>query len=202
MAVKKNEKKIGTLAVCFLLVVVVFSFLYFGSAVVPPDEYMAVSSEQTILSTVSVPKPFVATHIKTPEPLKGVYMTSWVAGTPTLRNNIVRLVSETELNALVIDIKDNTGRISYEVSDSDLKEIGSEENRIKDLREFIAKMHEEGIYIIGRIAVFQDPYMVRRNPELAVKKFSDGAVWRDHKGLSWIDPGATDHWGYIVKVAA
>src|SRR5262245_5881943 len=54
---------------------------------------------------------YVATHIETPEPLYGVYMTSWVAGTPSLRNAVVKLVDETPVNAIVLDIKDYSGKI-------------------------------------------------------------------------------------------
>ncbi len=146
-------------------------------------------------------KPFVATHIDTPDQVKALYMTSWVAGTPSLRNNIVRLVDETEINSLVIDIKDDTGRVSFEVWNPKLKEYGSEEVRIRDLREFIGRLHEKNIYIIGRIASFQDPYMVKKFPERAVKRASDGAVWRDRKGLTWIDPGVKEHWEYLMLLA-
>jgi hypothetical protein len=144
---------------------------------------------------------FVATHLKTPEPVKGLYMTSWVAGTPSLRDNVIRLIHETELNTIVIDIKDDTGRISYEITDPELKKIGSEEIRIKDLRGLISFLHANKIYVVGRIAVFQDPFVARTRPELAVKRVSDGAVWRDRKGLSWIDPGAKEYWQYVAILA-
>lgn len=62
-------------------------------------------------------------------------------------------------------------------------------------------MHESDIYVIGRIAVFQDPYMTKVRPDLAVKRSSDGAVWRDRKGISWIDASAKEHWEYIATLA-
>jgi hypothetical protein len=201
MKVKKGRGKAGVFVALLFSIAVLLVFLYFGSDIIPPVEYSTASSEQDVLSIVTTPKPFIATHLKTPEPLRGVYMTSWVAGTPLLRDKVIRLIDTTELNAVVIDIKDDTGRISYEVSDPDLKEIGSQEDRIKDLKDFIAEFHERQIYVIGRMAVFQDPYMVKKKPEWAVKKASDGAVWRDRKGLSWIDPGAKENWDYIIKIA-
>ncbi len=143
---------------------------------------------------------FIATHIETPEEVKGIYMTSWVAGTASLRANIVKLIDETEINTLVIDIKDDTGRVSFEVVDPYLKKIGSEDNRIKDLREFIQTLHKKNIYVIGRVATFQDPYMVKTHPEIAVKRASDGGIWKDRKGITWVDAGAKENWDYLVAI--
>lgn len=155
-------------------------------------------TEETILSILK-PRP-QATHIETPEPVKAVYMTSWVAGNKERRGRIVKLIDETELNAVVIDIKDYSGRISFEVYDPYLKEIGSVEKRIPDVVGFIKELHEKNIYVIGRISVFQDPYLTEKLPDLAVQRESDGEIWRDRKGLSWFDPGAKEIWDYTVAI--
>lgn len=187
---------------------IAFVFLfYFGMPLVMSTRYEAESVRGAVVEKATpdteepAEKPFVATHVKTPDQVKGVYMTSWVAGTPTLRSNVVRLIEETELNTVIIDIKDDTGRVSFEVNDPELKAAGSEEVRIRDLRDFIGMLHEKNIYVIGRIASFQDPYMAKLHPESAVKRASDGAVWRDRKGLTWIDPGSKEHWNYLVLLA-
>lgn len=143
---------------------------------------------------------FVPTHREVPEAVRALYMTSWIAGTPHLREGIVKLIEDTEINAIVIDIKDDTGRISFDVYDPMLDEFGAEEIRIRDLREFIAELHEKEIYVIGRISTFQDPYFVTKRPDLAVKRSSDGGVWQDRKGLTWIDPGAKEAWDYLVAI--
>ncbi len=179
----------------------IFSLGYAGSPFFSRFEYKATPQ---VLSqndeTVKEPK-FVATHIPTPDSVRGIYMTSWVAGTPSLRAKIVQLIQETEINAVVIDIKDDTGRISYEVSDPELKKVGSEEIRIRDIRELIAQLHASNVYVIGRVASFQDPYMAKTRPDSAVKRASDKAVWRDRKGLTWIDAGSKEHWDYLVRIA-
>ena len=56
------------------------------------------------------------------------------------------------------------------MNDSKILEIGSSENRIKDMKEFIEELHAKNVYVIGRIAVFQDPYLTKVRPDLAVKK--------------------------------
>ena len=81
-----------------------------------------------------------------------------------------------------------------------LKEVGSSENRISDIKEFIKILHDKNIYVIGRISVFQDPQLVSKHPELAVKKASDGSVWKDHKGISWLDAGAKQVWDYVINI--
>jgi hypothetical protein len=139
--------------------------------------------------------------LNTPDPVKGIYMTSWTAGTPKLRDGLVKLIDNTELNSVVIDIKDYSGKIVFPVTDEALKVYGSEEIRIKDLQEFIESLHKKDIYIIGRIAVFQDAYFVKYRPDLAVKNKDGLETWTDRKGISWIDPGSREYWDYIILLS-
>lgn len=162
---------------------------------------------QDVYSSGFIPKEYdgvlhIATHIETPKQVKALYMSSWVAGTPSIRKHIVNLVDKTEINSVVIDIKDYTGRISFEVSDPYLKKIGSAENRIPDIEEFIEYLHQKNIYVIGRIAVFQDPYFTKYKPNLAVKKDDNRKeLWQDYKGLNFIDVGAKEFWKYVLALA-
>jgi hypothetical protein len=142
-----------------------------------------------------------AEHIVTPEAVRAVYMSSWVASTKNLRDNIVAMIDETELNAVVIDIKDSTGKVSFLVEDEILKTYGSSENRIKDIQVFIEELHEKDIYVIGRISVFQDPYLSVSRPDLAVTRKSDGGVWKDRKGLSFLHPLEKEVWDYTIALA-
>ena len=159
----------------------------------------SVFQDQTLgASTTPV---FVPDYIATPEPLKGIYMTSWVAGTPSLRSGLVKLIDNTELNAVVIDIKDYSGKIVFPITDPKLLAYGSQEVRVKDMQDFVESLHQKGIYVIARIAVFQDAYFVKYRPDLAVKNLAGTAVWKDHKGISWIDPGSREYWDYIVLLS-
>src|SRR6185369_11701170 len=84
------------------------------------DHYTYSSVEQKALSvhieSTSTPV-FVATHIATPEPVKGIYMTSWIASAPSLRSGLVKIMADTEINSVVIDIKDYSGKIVFPVTD-------------------------------------------------------------------------------------
>lgn len=161
-----------------------------------PEDIKGVSAEEPEKEKISIPS-----HVPTPEPLKAIYMTSWVAGTLDWRNRLVKLIEETELNAIVIDIKDYTGRISFEVEDPLLVKYEAVEKRIPDIKDFIEELHKKNIYVIGRISVFQDPHLVKARPDLAVKRASDGAVWKDYKGISWLDAGSKEVWDYILALA-
>lgn len=162
-----------------------------------PNEQQAYTSDfQNSTSTITVPTPFIVTHIKTPESVKGIYMSGWVAGNEKLRTNLVNLIDSTELNTVVIDVKDYSGKISFYVSNPKLKEFGSSENRIPDVKEFIGRLHDKGIYVIARISSFQDSYLIKTHPEYAVKTKA-GAVWKDHKGVGWLDASAKPVWDYL-----
>lgn len=161
----------------------------------------SISYDVAAVGVPEIPTPWRATHIATPQPLKALYMTSFVAGNNTRREALLSLIERTELNAIVIDIKDYSGAISFLVTDPLLVALGASENRISDIRELIEKLHSVDVYVIGRISVFQDPKLASYRPDFAVTRESDGAVWRDRKGLAWIDVGAREAWDYTVALA-
>ena len=141
-------------------------------------------------------------HVPLPDSVKAIYMTACVAGTPTFRNSLVALIERTEINSVVIDVKDFSGTISFPPEAEVLKPAWQAANcGTRDMKEFIASLHDKGIYTIARITVFQDPFYTGVRPELAVKKASDGTVWKDYKKLSFIDVGAREYWDYIVTLS-
>ncbi len=197
----KNNKHDVYLFVGVLgLVLIVLSFVL---PFVLRDHYFrkevanAISASSTPQETVYVPA-----YVATPDSVRGIYMTSWVASSKQLRDNLVKIADETEINTIVIDIKDYSGRIVFPIENNPkLKAFGSEEVRVRDLKDFIAELHKKNIYIVGRVAVFQDAYFVKHRPDLAVKTKDGLNVWKDRKGISWIDAGSREYWDYIIEVA-
>lgn len=147
----------------------------------------------------TVPPPLVTTHIQTPTPVKAAYMTSCIASGPRLRAPLVRLVDTSELNSLMIDIKDFSGKISFKLNSSEfiLNDNGCS---ISDIKEFIDELHKKNIYVIGRVTVMQDSTYTKAHPNTAVKRL-DGSTWKDKKGLMFVDPGATEYWAHIAKLS-
>ncbi len=137
-------------------------------------------------------------HIKIPKAVKAVYMSQCGAKSERIRNHIKKLILDTELNAVIIDIKDYTGTISFPTQLLGGQGKGCKVNNMKEL---IEDFHKNNIYVIGRITVFQDPLYARAHPKLAVQSKSKNTPWSDYKGLHFIDVGARDFWRYIVKIS-
>lgn len=141
------------------------------------------------------------TPTPTPETVQALYMTSWVAGTPSIREPIIDIIDTYPINSIVIDIKDDTGKISFRTQDPFLQSYGSSENRIPNIDDLLARLKDKGVYIIGRISVFQDPFLATQRPDLAVLSITTGEPWKDRKGLSFLHPGKTEVWEYTVALA-
>ena len=132
--------------------------------------------------------------------VKGIYLTAYSANSPAKTDAMIALINATELNAVVVDIKDYTGKVLYD-SDVPLVDQHSLENvRIDDVPAMIEKFHEHDIYVIARQTVFQDPILAENKPEWAIASKA-GGLWRDHKGLSWVDPTKKEVWAYNVEIA-
>ena len=174
---------------------------YFALSFIPGEFYRVTDNATTTVTAIVADTLPPVTHIQTPEPLKAIYVTACVAGTPSWRTRLAELVKTTELNALIIDIKDYSGTVSFKSKSPLLKDHAGTGCRTNDMREFIETLHRDNIYVIGRITVFQDPYYTKLHPELAVKKLSDDTMWKDYKGLSFIDVGAKAFWEYIATLA-
>ncbi len=196
--VRKFEKRYAVFA--FIVPFAIGGAFYSFGFRSPTIEYEAQVAQSLATSTKDVIPKLVVTHLPVPQDVKAIYMTSWVAGRKDLRLALVKLVDDTELNSIVIDVKDYTGRISFEVDDPKIKEFGSPEKRISDIKEFIDELHKKNIYVIARISAFQDVYMSDKRPDLAVLRESDGAVWKDRKGISWLDAGSKEVWEYLASV--
>lgn len=140
-------------------------------------------------------------HIAAPEPMKSIYMSQCYASSKNLREKLLKIADETEVNSIIVDIKDYTGTIAFTPTNPTLV-VGGEGCKVRDMPELIAEMHKRGIYVIGRITVFQDPFMVDHHPEWAVKRVSNpDRNWADRKGLGFIDVGAKAYWDYIIALS-
>lgn len=139
-------------------------------------------------------------HVKMPDFVKGIYMTAGTAMDEKRRAPLMKLLKETELNSVVIDIKDDFGRIAYDTNDPELAKHESELIQMQDLDALIKELHDMNIYVIGRLFVFQDRAMVAARPDLAVQS-TNGGVWRDFKGIAWVEAAAEEIWQHNVRIA-
>ncbi|TCZ74265.1 GTP-binding protein [Paenibacillus albiflavus] len=140
---------------------------------------------------------------KDPEPnspkVKGIYVTSHVAGGKKF-DSLVNLLDKTELNAMVIDVKDDYGYITFDTGNPELTNLGTTKKNIADIHKLTATLQEHDIYPIGRIVVFKDSIYANMKPEQSYVS-SNGTVWQNGRKESFVNPYLKEIWDYNINVA-
>ncbi|WP_445683721.1 putative glycoside hydrolase [Sporosarcina sp. FSL K6-3457] len=134
-----------------------------------------------------------------PDAVRGVYVTGHSAGGERF-SYLTNLLDTTDLNAMVIDIKDDYGYITYKpADDSPLKAMDIGKPYIKDPQAMLKILEEKEIYPIARIVVFKDSVLAEKRPELS---FLDGdTVWKNGRGESFVNPFMKEVWDHNVAIA-
>lgn len=133
------------------------------------------------------------------EPIKGLFLTAYSAGTSSTVDRLINLANETEVNAFVIDVKNDSGRLTFDMDIPLADEIGAEYLAIKDIDELMDKLYDNNIYPIARIVSFKDPFLSSHVTDYAIKN-QDGSLFY-YGGISWINPYNEAAWEYIIDVA-
>jgi hypothetical protein len=193
----------GKIYISFVISAIIFAgVFYFITPYFFPLNFELIKGDtSSTTETVKKDDGIKVVHIKTPIPVKAIYMTACVAATPSIREGLANIARNTEINSILIDIKDYTGTISFTPEGAKFADNGGKGCKSSDLKEFINELHKDNIYVIGRISTFQDHFLVGKKPDSAVKRKSDGAIWKDYKGISWFDAGSKEIWDYVVDLA-
>lgn len=132
---------------------------------------------------------------------KALYLSFFGIGDKHLRESALSLIKETELNALVIDLKDDMGRVAFKSSTPLASEVRAQKIiTIKDINSLVSDLHAKDIYAIARIVVFKDDLLASAKPDLAIKT-AGGAIWKDREGLAWCNPFNKTVWDYNIDLA-
>lgn len=204
--IRRNAPRAGLLGVIFLSSATLAYSIAPQPSFVRGEPQKATSTLASLFSRQEEPeRPTVpapqSSHVPVPEDVRAIYMTQCAVGTPSLRDALVKFIDDSpDLNAVVIDIRDYTGYIAFDTEHPALKEYVSTQCGASDMKEFVATLHEKGIYVIGRITTFQNPAYTKRHPDEAVQR-KGGGVWKDHKGLSFVDVGAKPYWENVVALS-
>jgi len=161
-----------------------------------PEVLVKVSSSSQVFSPIILPPREKSIQ----KNVKGIYLTANSANNTKKMDEIISLINKTELDAVVIDIKDYTGYILYDSQIPIIKELKTKRVVLKNIPELIKKLHEQNIYVIARQTVFQDPILAEKKPAWAIKN-KNGGIWHDKKGLAWVDSARKDLWEYNVAIA-
>lgn len=155
--------------------------------------------EETQVEEQTEPETEAPKPERIPVKVKGIYLSAYVAGTPERMEQILEQIDRTEINAVVIDVKDDNGRITFAMDSDFVEEIGAVQKFIPDMEGLMKNLKEHGIYTIARVVAFRDPYLPEKRPELGLRK-QDGSLYRDNKGLAWVNPYKKEVWDYLVEV--
>lgn len=131
--------------------------------------------------------------------VKGIFVTGAMVGTENM-NNLIDLVERTELNAIVIDVKNDEGRVTYDMPVSLVQELGACREYISDMEALVNECKEKDIYLIARVVTFKDPFLAEKKPEWCVHN-ADGSLFKDKDGLAWLNPYNQKVWDYLVEIA-
>jgi len=133
--------------------------------------------------------------------IKGLYVNAWAFGSKKLWQ-LVRLADETEINAFVVDVKDDTGCLLYPSTVPTAEQIGANRCvRAKDARARLDTLAAHDIYAIARIVVAKDPLLAERKAGWSVKDRVTGELWRDRINSAWVDAYNDSVWIYSAQLA-
>ena len=142
-------------------------------------------------------------HMPRPEIVRGLYVNRWAALGQRM-NQLINLAKTTEVNALVIDVKDDRGFVLYKSRVPLAVEIGADTNSAmshRKLRAILDTMAAHRIFPIARIVVAKDPLLASKKLDWAIKRRDNMEPWLDKNGKPWLDPHHREVWKYAADLA-
>jgi hypothetical protein len=134
-----------------------------------------------------------------PEMVKGVYVTARSVQYTKRFTDLLALVDRSELNTMVIDVKDGNGALAFAPKDPSVS-FATSTAFLPPLEELTSDLHDRGIYTIARIVVFEDPWLATHVSSTTLRR-ANGELWQDAKGIRWTDPADESVWRYNAAVA-
>lgn len=162
------------------------------------QEVKGEAEEGVPLSDQGIAETSKVQHVTTPKDVRGIYVSAFSFITPSFHDRLKKLLKDTSINTIVVDIKDAPGIIMYDIGYEHpcvKPSISKEqlENRIKEY-------HDLGIYVVARVAVFRDECFVKQDASLAVMD-TQGNPWRDKGGNYWLAPHEEKTREYIKDIS-
>jgi hypothetical protein len=149
---------------------------------------------------VEIPEDLKVNVSLTPFRVKAIYVSANIGALDGPWADKVAIAETTEVNAIVLDLKDSTGHVFYDTDVALAHEIGAVNPKM-DAEARLKEMHDKGIYAIARIVVFEDPVLAEAKPEWAIHDLSTGGLWTTWNGLAWVNAHERDVWQYNIDLA-
>lgn len=133
--------------------------------------------------------------------VRGIYMTGPSVSVSRF-DRLIDLVKNTSLNAVVLDVKEDRGYMTFEPASEELKKLGNYQRYIRDIHQVMETFKENDIYPIARIVVFKDTVLAKQRPDLSFLN-EDGTVWHNNKlePESYVNPYMKEVWDYNIQIA-
>ncbi len=144
-----------------------------------------------------------STILVEPITVKALYLTYWGANNNSLTlKNMLKIIDNTEINAVVMDVKNEYGSTSFLTSFKQANSYGAQKTRTnRNIQKFIQMMKKRNIYVIARVVVFKDEIQASHNPGYALKKEKTGKIWRNADSMAWVDPFDKRGHDYTIRIA-
>ncbi len=131
--------------------------------------------------------------------VRALYVNRFAAQSATKMKRLIQIADETEINGLVIDMKDEFG-LNFTTSNPAWAKNAGTAGVVKNLKPLLDTLKAHKIVPIARLVVFKDSVTARVNPAWTIRK-QDGGIWRDKKGLAWVNPYSRELWDYNIGLA-
>ena len=131
--------------------------------------------------------------------IKGIFLPAYVAGSEEKFPAIFENIKKSCINAIVVDVKDEIGRITFRMDNEFVRSKKTTEPQIKDIDAFVKLCKENDIYLIARVSSFLDNYLTKLDSSVAIHK-TDGKYYRDNSGYYWLNPYNEDVRRYLIEI--
>ncbi|MBM7096098.1 MULTISPECIES: putative glycoside hydrolase [Alteribacter] len=133
-----------------------------------------------------------------PDAVRGIFVTAHSAGGARMES-LLDLMDTTDLNSMVIDIKDDDGFLTYKPEEDDpFYDISRP--FISDPEGMMSRLEEHEVYPIARVVVFKDTLLAEEKPEWSFTTDS-GEVWKNGRGEAFVNPFLKEVWDYNIDIA-
>ena len=134
-----------------------------------------------------------------PANVRGIYLTAWSAGSKRKMDKILPMLKRTELNAVVIDVRDDGLNYFKNKIEQSIR-IKANRTAVFKPEALLERLQKAGVYPIARIACFRDQIAPLSMPKRAVIAAATGKPWLDRSKHTWLDPYNYRNWHYIAEI--
>ncbi len=171
-----------------------------GGAATPPATATRAPSPTGVATRAASPALSPTAAISTPPAVRAIYLTPQSMIDDAEFNPLLALADRTEINAMVIDFKDEAGQMYHDSQVVLARELGAIRPRY-DLPARLKTLKERNIYTIARIVCMQDPTLAAKRPALAVRNSKTGGIWENDNGVGWVNALRPEVWRYNLDIA-